>query len=385
MKPKPSRSLIALSTSALALPGISLADAPPTQSTASYKVSNYQEDDLSRSEVPFGDLDRYDIDVHQFKLISPVGRNFSVNIDANYETLTGASPWFTSIGLDGDPDVNLSGASGIRDKRTEVSIGARYYLENGSIGSSIGYSEEDDYRASYVGFSGERHFNNDLTTISLAFSHSADDIFPTDAELFGRVISESKYSSSAVISVSQIINQFSTIRTAFSTTEQRGFLSDPYKLIDFRPENKTQLAWSNSYRRFFVDRNAALHLNYRYYHDDFGISSHTIDTSWFQNLGRNYQLVPSIRYYSQSAADFFTNIDDFLKPLNEYQSSDYRLAAFGAISGGLSLVANFGNWTATLTAERYVANDKYAAYTVNQPSTALVKYNRVSLGFDYSF
>ncbi|NCG28082.1 MAG: DUF3570 domain-containing protein, partial [Verrucomicrobiales bacterium] len=46
---------------------------------------------------------------------------------------------------------------------------------------------------------------------------------------------------------------------------------------------------------------------------------HTIDTSWFQNLGRNYQLVPSIRYYSQSAADFFTNIDDFLKPLNEYQ------------------------------------------------------------------
>ena len=124
MKPKPSRSLIALSTSALALPGISLADAPPTQSTASYKVSNYQEDDLPRSEVPFGDLDRYNIDVHQFKLISPVGRNFSVNIDANYETLTGASPWFTSVGLDGDPDVNLSGASGIRDKRTEVSIGA---------------------------------------------------------------------------------------------------------------------------------------------------------------------------------------------------------------------------------------------------------------------
>ena len=129
MRPTPSRSLSGLSPSAVALPGISVADAPPTQSTASYKISNYQEDDLSRSEAPFGDLDRYDIDVHQFKLISPVGRNFSVNIDANYETLTGASPWFTSIGLDGDPDVNLSGASGIRDKRTETSIGARYYLE----------------------------------------------------------------------------------------------------------------------------------------------------------------------------------------------------------------------------------------------------------------
>ena len=47
----PSPSLIALSTTALALPGITSADAPPTQSTVSYKFSNYVEDDLSRSEL----------------------------------------------------------------------------------------------------------------------------------------------------------------------------------------------------------------------------------------------------------------------------------------------------------------------------------------------
>ena len=47
MKRKPSRSLLALSTTALALPGISNADAPPTESTVSYKISNYQEDDLT--------------------------------------------------------------------------------------------------------------------------------------------------------------------------------------------------------------------------------------------------------------------------------------------------------------------------------------------------
>ena len=28
-----------------------------------------------------------------------------------------------------------------------------------------------------------------------------------------------------------------------------------------------------------------------------------------------------LRYYSQSAADFYTNIDDFLKPLSESQSA----------------------------------------------------------------
>jgi hypothetical protein len=216
-------------------------------------------------------------------------------------------------------------------------------------------------------------------------SYSSDEIFPTDAALFNRVIDEDKQSTSVFVSVSQIINQVSSFQSAFSLTEQSGFLSDPYKLRDVRPDDKTQIAWSNSYRRFFVSADAALHVNYRYYHDDFGISSHTSDLSWHQNLGRTFQLVPQLRYYSQSAADFFTNVDDFLNPASEYQSSDYRLSAFGAVSGGFSVIADMGSWKATLTAERYLANDKYSAFDVSQPSTALVKYNRVSLGIDFQF
>lgn len=385
MKKRASRNILALSSTALALPGIALADAPPTQSTASYKLSNYQEDDLSRSETPLGDLERYDIDVHQFQLVSPLGRNMSVQVDANYESLSGASPWFTSRGLDGEPIVNLSGPSGISDRRTELSIGSRYYLENGSIAGNIGYSEENDYRSKYFGLNGERHYNNDLTTVSAGLSYASDDIFPTDAILFNRVIQENKKSTSLFVSFSQIINQVSSFQTALSFTEQSGFLSDPYKLRDVRPDDKTQIAWSNAYRRFFVEANAALHVNYRYYHDDFGISSHTTDLSWHQNLGRRFQVVPALRYYSQSAADFFTNVDNFLSPINKYQSSDYRLSAFGAISGGLTLIADFGSFKGTLTAERYLANDKYSAFEVSEPSTALVKYNRLSVGVDFSF
>tara|TARA_B110000495_G_C22980758_1_gene576493 strand:- start:320 stop:1477 length:1158 start_codon:yes stop_codon:yes gene_type:complete len=385
MKNSASRSIIALSSTALALPGIALADAPPTQSTISYKLSNYQEDDLSRAEAPFGELERYDIDVHQFQLVSPLGRNMSLHVDANYESLSGASPWFTSLGLDGEPIVNLSGPSGISDRRTELSIGSRYYLQNGSFAANIGYSQENDYQSVYFGLNAEKHYNNDLTTVSAGLSYSSDEIFPTDAALFNRVIDEDKQSTSVFVSVSQIINQVSSFQSAFSLTEQSGFLSDPYKLRDVRPDDKTQIAWSNSYRRFFVSADAALHVNYRYYHDDFGISSHTNDLSWHQNLGRTFQLVPQLRYYSQSAADFFTNVDDFLNPTSEYQSSDYRLSAFGAVSGGFSVIADMGSWKATLTAERYLANDKYSAFDVSQPSTALVKYNRVSLGIDFQF
>ena len=385
MKSNPSRSLIALSTSALALPGIAQADAPPTESTLSYKISNYQEDDLTRAQVPFGELGRYDIDVHQFQYVSPLGIDFALFIDANHEDMSGASPWFSTANAAGEPVINMSGASGITDARSELSIGTRYYSQNGNFGGAVGYSEENDYRATYVNLSGSRNFNNDLTTVTLGFSHSADDIFPNDAELFNRVRNEDKRATSAAVSLSQVINRVTTFQTALSITEQSGFLSDPYKLQDARPDNKTQIAFSNSLRYFFIEADGALQANYRYYHDDFGISSHTLDLSWFQNINRSFQVAPMLRYYSQSAADFYTNIDDFTKPLTEPQSSDYRLSAFGAFSGGINLIADFGDWTATFTAERYVANEKYSVYEVNQPSPALVQFVRLSLGVDYSF
>ena len=381
------QSLIALSTTALALPGIAAADSPPVQSTLSYKFSNYQEDDISRREVLFGDRERYDIDVHQLRLIAPTGRNASLQIDAIHESMSGASPWFTSADTDGEPIVNLSGASGlgISDIRNELAFSGSYYLNNGTLGATVGQSEEDDYRSSYAGLSAQRNFNREMTTVAVSFSYARDEIFPSDAALFNRVSDEEKTVRSVGLSLSQIINQVTTFQTAISATEQQGFLSDPYKLRDVRPEEKTQLAWSNSLRRYFINADAALHLNYRVYHDDFGISSHTVDAAWHQNLGNTFQVIPHVRYYSQSAADFYTNIDDFSLPVTTHQSSDYRLSSYGAVSGGLNFVVQLDDWLLSLNTERYIANHDYSAYDVTQPGAGLVQFFRYSLGVDFSF
>ncbi len=380
-----SKKMLALSTTALALPGLVAADAPPSVSTLSYKFTNYQEDDVSRREAPFGERGRYDINIHQLRLIAPTGRNTSIQIDANQESMSGASPWFNLAGNDGSPIVNLSGASGIRDNRRELSISGSYYLDNATISANTGYSIEDDYRSRYYGLSGQTSFNQELTTLAAGFSYASDEIFPTDADLFNRVAAESKFSTSAFVSISQIIDQTSIYQMAFSVTEQSGFLSDPYKLRDVRPEQRTQLAISNSYRRFFISADAALHLNYRFYHDDFGISSHSLDSAWYQNLGNSLQLIPHLRYYSQSAADFYSNIDNFALPVSELQSSDYRLSGYGAISGGINLIATVGDWLISINTERYIANEKYSAYDVTLPGVGLVRYFRISLGLDFTF
>jgi len=389
IKKRYSRSILALSGTALTLSSMSYADAPPTQSTVSIKSTNYQEDDLLSNEVLFGELSRYDIDVHQFQLVTPVTRNSSLQVNGSYDSLSGASPWFTSANSEGEPIVNLSGASGIYDTRRELSIGGSYYLENETVSLSIGRSTENDYNATFINFGLTHQLNNRLTTIGINTSISNDEIFPTDAEKFNRIKSASKRSVSTALSISHIINRFSAYQTAISVTNQKGFLSDPYKLRDVRPNSKSQYAWTNSFRIFFEKMDAALHSNYRLYHDDFGIGSHTVDFSWHQNLSTyipfDLRFVPSIRYYTQSSANFFTNIDDFSSDPLAPQSSDYRLAAFGAISAGINFIADLNNLRITAGAERYQAKSKYSAYNVSRPSTALVRFSRISIGFDFSY
>ena len=59
------------------------------------------------------------------------------------------------------------------------------------------------------------------------------------------------------------------------------------------------------YRHFFTGANAALHADYRYFDDDWGVGSHTLDLAWYQNVGALTQVIPFLRYYTQGEADFF--------------------------------------------------------------------------------
>ena len=72
---------------------------------------------------------------------------------------------------------------------------------------------------------------------------------------------------------------------------------------------------SAGYRHFFEQQNAALHVDYRYFDDDWDVASHTIDVAWQQNLAHDFRLTPFIRYYSQHEAEFFNNIADTERPL----------------------------------------------------------------------
>ena len=355
----------------------------PAESTVSVGFSNYREADAPRHLVVGGDTRRYDIDIRQFRLLTPVGRSWSLDLGLSKETMSGASPWGTVLGPDGKPELIMSGAT-IHESRTEVNLGATHYGEDSSASLTLTRSEEDDYTANAISLSGEWTFNDDLTTLSLGISYSSDNIEPTDAIAYGRVTREERLSRSASAGVSQVIDRSSAIYAGLSITEDEGYLSDPYKLRDVRPGERLESALGVRYRRFFDGPNAALHLDYRYFGDDWGIDSHTLHTSWYQNLGHAFQVVPNVRYYSQSEADFYRPFDDFRLPPDTPQSSDFRLSAYGAFTFGLKGVFQQPGWSLTIGADRYVAKGKYGLSS-GAPHPGHLSFTLASVIFEIKF
>lgn len=385
------RALLALTSAAIALPGISppvLADTQPEKARIGYRLSNYSESDLDKKDVLTGSNKRYDIDTHQFQLVAPFGENYSASFDYQYETMSGASPLGVAADTEGNPILIMSGAS-IKESRTDASGSLTRYFDLGQVSLSTGFSKEDDYNANNASISGDYHINNKLTTLSGGLGFSNDTVEPTQQTGFERVTKEDKDSITGFLGFTQVLSKFDTVQTSISITDQSGYLSDPYK-NDTRPDARQQIAWLIKYRRYLVSQEAALHVNYRYYDDDWGIESHTLDFSWHKNIGDHVQLVPSVRYYSQSQADFYESTGSGIiatenSDSKNYQSTDYRLSPFGALTLGLKLVVKDSDWKIALGYERYDSSGSMALKNVEVENPALVDFTVLSLGLDYSF
>ena len=378
---KPTSPLAALTVAAMSLPAF--AATQPVETSVSAGFSNYQEADIPRHLLVGGDNRRYDIDIRQFRLLAPLGRSWSVGLDLSQETMSGASPWGTVAGPDGEPALVMSGAT-IQDSRTEVSVSAAHFGESTSAALTLTRSKEDDYEANAISLSGEWTDGRALTTWSAGFSFSSDDVEPTDAEAFGRVQSEERLSRSASFGVSRVINRSSAAQAGLSVTEHAGYLADPYKLRDVRPDKRREWAVAVRYRHFLDRANAALHTDYRYYADDWGIGSHTLHTSWYQNVGTAFQVVPNVRYYTQSEAEFYRPVDDFTLPLEVSQSSDFRLSAYGAFTLGLKGTVQQPGWSVTISADRYIGGEKYGLSSGTE-HPARLEFTLVSVVFDFKF
>ncbi|MDD5227846.1 MAG: DUF3570 domain-containing protein [Methylococcales bacterium] len=318
---------------------------------------------------------RMSIDIFDMAVSTPIGKNMTFSGSAVRDVISGASPQYSNKNGKGQIVQTLSGASGnaktspcgssICDQRDGVNSALTYFFDNAALNFGGGFSQEQDYTSRFANSTLSWDFNKKLTTLNLGGSVAFDVIEPTntnrDCNSAAKGVGDChKTSQQYLLGVSQIIDRNSLLQLNMTYSYSDGYLSDPYKQVYFyatdnlavndlsgistdkRPRQKTQFAWLAQYvHNFEALNNAALHADYRFAMDDWGVNSHTTELSWHQPIGAGWQVIPRFRYYSQDSANFYSPIFVGNKKDFSAYSSDYRLAGFGAISGGLKIAKTF--------------------------------------------
>ncbi|MCF7971980.1 MAG: DUF3570 domain-containing protein [Methylococcaceae bacterium] len=325
-----------LSLAALALPGLM------QQAEAGRAEESYNTDLLYGHYEETGG--RMKVDIAEISASLPIGKAYTLSLDFVSDTMSGASPMFNMKNAQGQVEQVLSGAS-ITEQRYAGTASLSYAFEDVTVSLGGGVSSENDYLSNYINTGLSWDLNNKLTTLNVSASVAFDEVSPT-----GYNYTKNKIGQQYLLGVTQIIDKNSLLQSNMTFGYNSGYLSDPYKLVfvqgagiqsDNRPEQKFQWAWLTRYVRNFDSLNkAALHADYRLYVDDWGVTANMVELSWQQPIADEWQIMPRFRYYTQDQADFYSAVFDSAT-VGSIHSSDYRLAGFGVLGGGIKLSKNF--------------------------------------------
>jgi hypothetical protein len=267
------------------------------------------------------------------------------------DILTGASPQYVT-NVSGKPMQVLTGASVYERRHAgDVKVGRRF--GDFTLSASAAVSNEHDYHSKAGGIEARQDFNDKNTTLTLGYGRSNDHV----GSSIDPSLNEPRDTDQYLVGLTQVLSPVSIVQTSLAYSNGRGDYNDPYKftitfypdsplpalMADTRPDHRRSWSWLNRYRRHFVDEHGTLQAEYRYYQDDWGIRAHTLEVAWEQQLDERWSLRPALRYYTQSAADFYSPV--IPRPQPAVLSSDQRLGAFGGLSPSLRAIWRLDQFT----------------------------------------
>jgi hypothetical protein len=220
-------------------------------------------------------------------------------------------------------------------------------------------STEYDYQSLGVSATYLQDFNNRNTTLSAGLAFNNDTISPvggvptplgnmreagTGTNRVGG--DDTKTLTDFILGITQVISRKTLVQLNYSLGMYDGYLTDPYKIITVVDQNglPATSAFTNGDLPYIYEKRPdsrqinslyfktvhhltrdVINFSYRYFWDDWGITSNTFDLKYRYEIGRGY-LQPQVRYYLQDAADFYVHNLKLGDPLPDTASSDYRLA-----------------------------------------------------------
>jgi hypothetical protein len=219
-------------------------------------------------------------------------------------------------------------------------------------------SHELDFTSVAGSASFSHDFNSKNTTLGLGANAEWDSVNPiggvpqpgSDYTQLLKSGNDTKNVFGGQLSLTQVLARNWIAQVNFSYDRSSGYLTDPYKIVsaldanggisgylfESRPDSRTRR--SIYFGNKVALGSSVLDVSYRYGTDDWGIRSDTAEGRLRFKLGDGgMYLEPHVRWYRQSAADFYNLYVDAGTVTPQYMSADSRLAAFTAGTIGLKL------------------------------------------------
>jgi len=227
------------------------------------------------------------------------------------------------------------------DKNTEVGLAANVYLDTWQ---PIYPKELQDFKDNGNSLNGG--IFNDFTIIGntnynpIAFSFQEN---------------KNRNSFAVSLSLSQVITKKMQLSLFVDVLQQQGLLSTPYQRVYFSdvdnsfinefhladdierlPDTRFKLPIGARWN-YYLNEKLVLRTYYRYYTDNWGLSSHTASIELPYKITDRFTIFPIYRYYTQSESDYFAPYDTHLST-EEFYTSDYDLSTFDAhqYGGGIN-------------------------------------------------
>lgn len=287
--------------------------------------------------------DRADVLYHQYSgdgvtidgpsilLRKSIGNNVSLSANYYVDTVSGASI-----------DVRAT-ASAYEEERTETSFAADFLNDKTLYSLSYTESDENDFEAQTVSVSLEQTFFGDLSTVSLSWSKGDDAIFINGDDTFAEEADRQKFG----ISFTQILTKSLIVGLSSEHISDEGFLNNPYRSIRFLdsttergfsfdnevyPNTRSSNAFGIT-ANYYLPYRAALYFDARTYSDSWGIDAQNGKLGYIHPID-NWTLDVFTRYYTQSSADFYSDLFSRQNQFN-FQARDKELSTYNSINAGV--------------------------------------------------
>ncbi len=333
-----------------------------------------------------------------------LGTEMHFKLEGVLDAITGATPSGQPAPA-GSDRVVTSELHAERRKAWDAALSRQFKRVNVSLGAAN--SRESDYISNGWSVNTLTDFNQKNTTLLLGLAGTDDKI---KVLYNSRAPRQRKHTNDVIVGITQLLDPRTTLTLNFTWGRARGYLNDQYKLVqkntelfpgiflpltfaENRPGTREKRVAFVGFNRAFAEARGALDASYRYYHDTYRTRAHTLDLAWFQHLGEKIIVRPGVRFYQQTAANFYYyNLDGTAltpfsgvngpRPQGPFYSSDFRLSALRTWTYGLKVV-----WNLTDTLSLDLAREQYDMQGRDgvTPASAYCNARILTAGLKYSW